>query len=409
MIKIENTIVTGWEAAIRGARMPLQSFAKSDSRYEDGYYVIGENDLDLLSRLSAAGNDHGKFMRMIHVQCDITCPVFFASEIDTSKVGTTRNSSSLQHTGMKRDFTIRDFSVDDPRIYDVLDPVERDFKAENPLIYPYETDEYKDYVTENGRKYKVFKNGRIVAYPFEYIDNYGTGRKRSFPEQEIKPYQIKGGYWCVRIGGRASYHLMLHRLVAYAWLGDRSSEGLEINHKDKQRGNCSVENLEWVTHSENEIHKNNTYEDSLATLYKKYCINQKFDNYTRNKIRNDLLTMTYKQVAEKYNCSISCLQNIKNPSNPNYELFELCDVWKYTIDTLNYYRRLYVETKDYNYFRAMRQLMPMGYNYTFTWDTNYAVLKNIYHARKGHKLIEWEQMREFIETLPHADKLIIGR
>ena len=119
--------------------------------------------------------------------------------------------------------------------------------------------------------------------------------------------------------------------------------------------------------------------------------------------------MTYKQVAEKYNCSISCLQNIKNPSNPNYELFELCDVWKYTIDTLNYYRRLYVETKDYNYFRAMRQLMPMGYNYTFTWDTNYAVLKNIYHARKGHKLIEWEQMREFIETLPHADKLIIGR
>ena len=49
MIKIENTIVTGWEAAIRGARMPLQSFAKSDSRYEDGYYVIGENDLEEVS------------------------------------------------------------------------------------------------------------------------------------------------------------------------------------------------------------------------------------------------------------------------------------------------------------------------------------------------------------------------
>jgi len=47
MIKIENTIVTGWEAAIRGARNPMNSHARSDSGFKDGYYVIGENDLDL--------------------------------------------------------------------------------------------------------------------------------------------------------------------------------------------------------------------------------------------------------------------------------------------------------------------------------------------------------------------------
>ena len=207
MVKIENTIVTGWEAAIRGARMPLQSFAKSDSRYEDGHYVIGENDLDLLTRLSAAGNDHGKFMRMLHVSCDVICPVYFAAELDTYKIGTTRNSSSLQHTGMKRDYTIDDFSTD-----------------------------------------------------------------------------IDGG----------------------------------IN--------------KWVK-----------------------------------------------------------------------------DYWDKVIGEINILRKKYVETKDYDYFRVMRQLMPMGYNYTFTWDANYAVLKNIYHARKGHRLSEWETMREWIEELPHAEELIVGR
>ena len=412
MIKIENTIVTGWEAAIRGARMPLQSFAKSDSRYEDGYYVIGENDLDLMTRLSAAGNDHGKFMRMLHVSCDITCPAYFSAELDTYKVGTTRNSSSLQHTGMKRDFTIRDFSVSDSRIYDILDPIEKDYKLENPLTYPYETDEYRDYITENGRKYKIFKNGKVVAYPFEYVDNYGTGRKRTFPEQEIKPYQNKKGYWAIRIGGRENIHFMLHRLVAIAWLGDKSDDGLEINHKNKNRGDCSVENLEWVTHQENEIHKHMTYEETLTTRYKKHIASTKIPKKEKNNIIKDLSTMTVKEVAQKYGRGLSAIYAIKDSKNvttSEYELFEICDIWRNVIDTLNYYRRLYVETKDYNYFRAMRQLMPMGYNYTFTWDTNYAVLKNIYYARKGHKLMEWEQMREFIETLPHADKLIIGR
>ena len=113
MIKIENTIVTGWEAAIRGARNPMNSWSKSDSGFKDGHYVIGYNDINLMTRLSAAGNDHGKFMRMIHVQCDITAPFYWWKEFDTYKVGTTANSCSTMHKIQSKPITLDDFSVDD--------------------------------------------------------------------------------------------------------------------------------------------------------------------------------------------------------------------------------------------------------------------------------------------------------
>ena len=64
-----------WEASIRGLRSPLNSWDKSDSGYvtendEGGFgtefYKIGNNDLDLMEKLIAAGSDHSKFMRMIN-------------------------------------------------------------------------------------------------------------------------------------------------------------------------------------------------------------------------------------------------------------------------------------------------------------------------------------------------------
>ena len=68
MIKIERDCVMNLENAIRGARNPLNSWARSDSAYdEDGNYILGENDLDLARRLCSAGSDHRKFMRQILV------------------------------------------------------------------------------------------------------------------------------------------------------------------------------------------------------------------------------------------------------------------------------------------------------------------------------------------------------
>lgn len=113
MIKFENTQTTGWAAAIRGMRNPLNSWDKSDSKFTDFCELadyVGPNDLDLMKRLIKAGSDHSKFMRMINVTVDITAPMYWWKEFDTYKVGTVRNSCSTMHTIHKRPFTIDDFS-----------------------------------------------------------------------------------------------------------------------------------------------------------------------------------------------------------------------------------------------------------------------------------------------------------
>lgn len=121
MIKFANTHVTGMDTAIRSMRMPLQSFNKSDSHwdgffsdYVDEYpFTIGPNDLDLAHRLLSNNDADSKFLRSIQVYTEITAPMYFLAEFDTYKIGTVRNSSSLQHTGAKRDYYINDFSIDD--------------------------------------------------------------------------------------------------------------------------------------------------------------------------------------------------------------------------------------------------------------------------------------------------------
>lgn len=127
MIKIENTEVMGWEAAIRGMRNPMNSWDKSDSDfcynkcenndcpnpivcdlYTD--YCVGANDLALMTRLCDAGTDHRKFMRMITVYLDITAPLYWWKEFDTYKIGTVANSCSTMHKIADKEFTLEDFS-----------------------------------------------------------------------------------------------------------------------------------------------------------------------------------------------------------------------------------------------------------------------------------------------------------
>ena len=129
MLKIENTEVIGWEAAIRGMRNPMNSWEKSDSRFsllddcgdcthcnlrfdECQEQQIGPNDLDLMTRLRNAGTDHRKFMRMITVYLDITAPLYWWKEFDTYKVGTVANSCSTMHKIADKEFTLDDFSCE---------------------------------------------------------------------------------------------------------------------------------------------------------------------------------------------------------------------------------------------------------------------------------------------------------
>lgn len=124
MIKIENTDVYGWEAAIRGMRNPLNSWDKSDSDWEfvedpsiinpndEVKFVAGENDLKLMKNLSKAGNDHAKFLRYINVTVDINAPLYWWKEFDTYKVGTVANSCSTMHKIHEKEFTMDDFSCE---------------------------------------------------------------------------------------------------------------------------------------------------------------------------------------------------------------------------------------------------------------------------------------------------------
>lgn len=204
MLKIENVSTFGWKAAIRGMRNPKNSWEKSDSSVVDGHsFFVGDNDFALMRTLANAGTDHGKFMRMIHVQCDITAPLYWWKEADQYKVGTVTDSCSTMHKIHAKEFAIEDFS-----------------------------DEHLE-----------------------------TG-----------------------------------------WL--------------------------------------------------------------------------------------ACLDDT-------------------IIPLLNRARTKFIETKDKRYWWQMIQLLPSSYNQLRTWDLNYAVLRNIYHARRNHKLDEWHTFCDWIESLPYSD-LITG-
>ena len=113
MLKTERTAVMNLENAIRGARNPMNSWARMDSAYDEkGNYVLGPNDLDLARRLARAGSDHRKFLRQIFVSMDITAPLYWWKEFDTYKVGTVANSCSTMHKIHVKAFERDDFSHD---------------------------------------------------------------------------------------------------------------------------------------------------------------------------------------------------------------------------------------------------------------------------------------------------------
>ena len=113
MLTVERDAVMNLENAIRGARNPLNSWARMDSAYdENGNYILGANDLDLARRLARAGSDHRKYLRQIFVSVDITAPLYWWKEFDTYKVGTVANSCSTMHKIHAKAFDRNDFSHD---------------------------------------------------------------------------------------------------------------------------------------------------------------------------------------------------------------------------------------------------------------------------------------------------------
>ena len=145
MIKLEKPLASGWMAAVRGLRNPMNSWEKSDSvfKVDDGpvgidilgrpvelsgdikwrslgfeTVFIGEKDHDLMMRMARGGSDEAKFRRMINVTVDITAPLYWWKEFDTYKVGTVANSCSTMHKIHDKEFTLEDFSCEHLGFYD---------------------------------------------------------------------------------------------------------------------------------------------------------------------------------------------------------------------------------------------------------------------------------------------------
>lgn len=113
MIKISKTSVMNMENAMRGARNPLNSWNRMDSRYdEDGNFILGDNDRNLARRLVRAGSDHRKFIRQIFVSVDFDAPLYWWKEYDTYKIATVANSTSTMHKIAAKPFELDDFSHD---------------------------------------------------------------------------------------------------------------------------------------------------------------------------------------------------------------------------------------------------------------------------------------------------------
>ncbi len=166
MLKIENAEIMGWEHAIRGMRNPKNSWVKSDSGvcathgpahcadcvYTDCHaddveistkYILGSNDLNLMTTLRNAGTDHRKFMRMITVYLDITAPLYWWKEFDTYKVGTVANSCSTMHKLTSKEFELDDFSHEH-LIVASINSLKRTIEDLNACREAYLSDEIKD-------------------------------------------------------------------------------------------------------------------------------------------------------------------------------------------------------------------------------------------------------------------------
>ena len=125
MINLEHVVLASpeqMEFVIEGMRNPMNSWEKSDSscgkvtrvtnvQWSDDYF-IGTNDANLMQKLSDAGTEHRKYMRMIPVYVRITAPLYWWKEFDTYKVGTVANSCSTMHKIQEKEFTLEDFSCE---------------------------------------------------------------------------------------------------------------------------------------------------------------------------------------------------------------------------------------------------------------------------------------------------------
>ena len=150
------------------------------------------------------------------------------------------------------------------------------------------------------------------------------------------------------------------------------------------------------------------YMDITAPLYWW----KEFDTYKVGTVANSCSTM-HKIADKEFTLEDFSCEKLITREQPLVEDVDSVEppnaVWlmNRTIQTLNQYRNLYLQTKDKKYWWQMIQLLPSSYNQRRTVMLNYEVLANIYKSRRNHKLDEWHTFCDWIERLPYSE-LITG-
>ena len=201
MIKLEHIVLPSSEQMqfiIEGMRNPMNSWDKSDSHTcrQDGsfcmecehknYYCLGENDRSLMQRLSNAGTDHRKFMRMMPVFVRITAPLYWWKEADTYKIGTVANSCSTMHKIQEKEFTLEDFSCEHLIDTCLLDSVINELNIYRSIYnnYDKQTDDYKKEFSKKDIWWQMiqllpssYNQTRNVMLNYEVLANMYHSRK----------------------------------------------------------------------------------------------------------------------------------------------------------------------------------------------------------------------------------------
>ena len=219
MVTITNASVFNFDGALRGMRNPLDSWDKGDSNWmipeviTNDYLGIGPSDMDLAQRLIKAGPEHAKYLRQIFVSMDINAPIYWWSEMDTYKVGTTANSRSTMHTLSK-------YSIDENMFE--LDPTEDERELEFRKILM----EHLEYLREKYKDTKDYSYFRLL--------------KQDLPTAFIQKRTWTGNYAILRniISQRKSHKLVeWHEFIGQLRTLPYAKELLFYRNEDEQNGN----------------------------------------------------------------------------------------------------------------------------------------------------------------------------
>ena len=139
-----------------------------------------------------------------------------------------------------------------------------------------------------------------------------------------------------------------------------------------------------------------------------------YDTYKVGTVRNSCSTM-HKITDKEFEQSDFSREHLTTLDYQHYDILDTeevkriefqtasTEILRLIIQCLNNYRKLYLATKNKKYWWQMIQILPQSYNQRATVQLNYAALRNMYHARKNHKLDEWIEFCKWIETLPYSE------